>query len=544
MASHIIDVFQAGDLKSIQRTLGEVNEPVYKDGKCPLHLAALYGHEDIAAWLLGEGADVDALDQGSHTPLHLAAKYGHTNLIQLLVNQGAEVNAANKMYKLTPLHMAVKENQQRAMQLLIQFGADVEVYDKDGVQPLHIAAEKGHRQLIVDLVKAGARPDCKDQTGWTPLHLAIQSRHDHTVALLLKLNADPDTANKEGKTPIDIAAEQQHAAIVPLLNSSTAAQLACPELLHIGESLPGAVEPSSSLPANPAGPSNSDGLGSGSDSLLGSLGLMDSLDAACPFCSLINDIPPSSHSAGGGSSLLAQGVPSLFICPLSDRVLTDPVVACDGFTYDRRAIQEFFETGQRISPLTKQPLRSSATLPNHVNRLVRELGGASKHCAAVTADQQQGPCELPVTMLRRLAPALIQQLNAVVAAPAASAAIPCWFSAAAAAAIKRLYVGNLLFEATAEDLGKHFSNFGDVKDVIIPLDGRGRSRGYAFVEMDEAGANAAITGLDQKEFMGRTLFISEARPREEGLDNRGFRRDRQQRQQPYRRQDRQNDDGW
>jgi hypothetical protein len=70
-------------------------------------------------------------------------------------------------------------------------------------------------------------------------------------------------------------------------------------------------------------------------------------------------------------------------------------------------------------------------------------------------------------------------LNAVYAAPAASAAVPCWFSAAAAAAAaKRLYVGNLLFEATAEDLGKHFSSYGEVRDVVIPLDERGRSRGY------------------------------------------------------------------
>lgn len=65
----------------------------------------------------------------------------------------------------------------------------------------------------------------------------------------------------------------------------------------------------------------------------------------------------------------------------------------------------------------------------------------------------------------------------------------------------------------------------------------------AFVEMDEAGANAALKGLDQKEFMGRTLFISEARPREEGQEGRGFRRDRQERP-PYRRQDRQDNDGW
>jgi hypothetical protein len=117
------------------------------------------------------------------------------------------------------------------------------------------------------------------------------------------------------------------------------------------------------------------------DSLLGGLGLKDSTGAVCPFCSSLgaqdganaaaaaSSTSSSTHAATpGSSSSSSSGVPSLFLCPLSQRVLTDPVVACDGFTYDRRAVQEWFESGQRISPLTKQTLRSTATLPNHVVR--------------------------------------------------------------------------------------------------------------------------------------------------------------------------------
>jgi hypothetical protein len=87
--------------------------------------------------------------------------------------------------------------------------------------------------------------------------------------------------------------------------------------------------------------------------------------------------------------VLAQGVPSLFICPLSNKVLTDPVVACDGFTYDRRAILEFFETGQRISPLSKQQLRSTATLPNHVVRCAVNEWLEWRDCKQQRRQQQQ-----------------------------------------------------------------------------------------------------------------------------------------------------------
>jgi RNA recognition motif-containing protein len=104
-------------------------------------------------------------------------------------------------------------------------------------------------------------------------------------------------------------------------------------------------------------------------------------------------------------------------------------------------------------------------------------------------------------------------------------------------ATKRLYVGNLPFDAKAEQVAKHFGLHGSVQDVVIPLDHLGRSRGYAFVEMDADGAEAVQGKLDRSDFMGRTIFVNEAHPRNdrEGGDSsgrrRGFSRRRQQQQQ-------------
>jgi len=86
---------------------------------------------------------------------------------------------------------------------------------------------------------------------------------------------------------------------------------------------------------------------------------------------------------------------------------------------------------------------------------------------------------------------------------------------------KRLYVGNLPFDASAEDVRKAFEAFGTVHDVTLVTDrDSGRPRGFGFVEMDESSANAAIAGLDSKDFGGRDLTVNEARERQGGRGRR------------------------
>ncbi len=81
----------------------------------------------------------------------------------------------------------------------------------------------------------------------------------------------------------------------------------------------------------------------------------------------------------------------------------------------------------------------------------------------------------------------------------------------------KLYVGNLSFETTENELRSLFEQHGTVTDVAILNDrDTGRSRGFGFVTFSDAsGANAAISALNGKEVQGRALTVNEARAREE-----------------------------
>jgi cold-inducible RNA-binding protein len=81
----------------------------------------------------------------------------------------------------------------------------------------------------------------------------------------------------------------------------------------------------------------------------------------------------------------------------------------------------------------------------------------------------------------------------------------------------KMYVGNLSWETTENDLQDLFEQHGAVSEVALMMDRTtGRSRGFAFVTMNDATqATAALNALNGKEVQGRTLTVNEARPREE-----------------------------
>jgi RNA recognition motif-containing protein len=89
-----------------------------------------------------------------------------------------------------------------------------------------------------------------------------------------------------------------------------------------------------------------------------------------------------------------------------------------------------------------------------------------------------------------------------------------------------IYVGNLSFQATEEDLREVFAEYGEVKRISLPMDREtGRKRGFAFVEMGtETEEDKAISELDGAEWLGRELRVNKARPRTEGSDSGGSRR--------------------
>ncbi|MFC1622015.1 RNA recognition motif domain-containing protein [Patescibacteria group bacterium] len=82
--------------------------------------------------------------------------------------------------------------------------------------------------------------------------------------------------------------------------------------------------------------------------------------------------------------------------------------------------------------------------------------------------------------------------------------------------MKKLYVGNLPYSVTSEQLSELFTEFGEVLSAIVITDKySGRSKGFGFVELEDEAADAAMAGMEGKEIDGRNLKVSEARPREE-----------------------------
>jgi len=89
---------------------------------------------------------------------------------------------------------------------------------------------------------------------------------------------------------------------------------------------------------------------------------------------------------------------------------------------------------------------------------------------------------------------------------------------------KKIYIGNLPFSASEDEIRDLFSAHGDVQSVTLITDREtGRPRGFGFVEMDDSSAQKAIEAINGTEFNGRTLNVNEAKERKGGGGGRGGR---------------------
>lgn len=91
-----------------------------------------------------------------------------------------------------------------------------------------------------------------------------------------------------------------------------------------------------------------------------------------------------------------------------------------------------------------------------------------------------------------------------------------------------IYVGNLSYQVSQDDLNSVFTEYGTVKRVYVPTDREtGRSRGFGFVEMGtDDEETSAIEALDGAEWMGRQMRVNKAKPREENAGGSSNRRGR------------------
>ena len=230
----------------------------------PLHIATLFGHNEIIVQLLNAGADVNARNRIGETPL---GYIGNRNLegLNILIKAGADVNA-QEMDGTTALMMATYKGvgSEDLVISLLNAGADVDIKDQEGRTALDWAlhspqysisttnrlVEAGADVSIIKpesftiafrwlarmreqdkaiftmtyLIQMGADADALNvqdfMRGETPLHYAIRSGHEKTVAQMLKYGADPNIKNKKGNTAYCMAKKQGHVSIMKLLEDS------------------------------------------------------------------------------------------------------------------------------------------------------------------------------------------------------------------------------------------------------------------------------------------------------------------------------------
>jgi ankyrin repeat protein len=129
----------------------------------------MVGEAELAAVLIGSGADSDAKEAEGHTPLYRASTGG---VARVLLAAGATVDVASGPTRGTALHQA---------------------------------ARRGYVSVAEALLSQGATIDARDAKGETPLRRAVNCRQIEIARLLVRHGADPHAADRRGVTPLDVA---------------------------------------------------------------------------------------------------------------------------------------------------------------------------------------------------------------------------------------------------------------------------------------------------------------------------------------------------
>jgi ankyrin repeat protein len=159
------------------------------EGKTPLELALSWRKEDMAAFLLANGADIHRKLKNGLTLWFNAAVEGHTWIAELLLARGVNIDERDDVYEFTALHYAARFGQKEIAELLIQKGADIEAKDKWDYQPIHWAAYHNRPDVIELLIAKGADVNAKTSLDQTPLQLAEPRRNTAAIEVLRKHGA-------------------------------------------------------------------------------------------------------------------------------------------------------------------------------------------------------------------------------------------------------------------------------------------------------------------------------------------------------------------
>jgi serine/threonine-protein phosphatase 6 regulatory ankyrin repeat subunit B len=242
--SDIIDAAAEGNLEQVKNlfSMGASIDAKDQWENTPLMRACLYGHENVARFLLDNGANVNATS-GSWTSLILAARDGFTDVVELLIDRGAEmesrtswnytalkcalegehIDTARLMMRKgarkvgIELPTAAKMGMYKIVKLVAEEGGDIDATDEKGLTALAYIIHRKDFAMAKFLLEHGASIDKADQYGKTPLIRAVEKGDIETISFILENGANPNLKKNTGKTALMIAAMDGNLEIVKLL---------------------------------------------------------------------------------------------------------------------------------------------------------------------------------------------------------------------------------------------------------------------------------------------------------------------------------------
>jgi ankyrin repeat protein/L-ascorbate metabolism protein UlaG (beta-lactamase superfamily) len=257
-ADDIHSVVQQGDLTKTQSLIAKdpalLNSKT-EDGRTPLHVAVMGGHQELMEFLIQEGANIDALDNEERTPLLNAIIFKKPELAHILIKRGADVKIKSKeganaiIYALffgpedliepildsgqdvneryeggvTMMQGAAAMGHIKAMNILLERGADVNAKSDRGETALYFGIRQGNTEIVEWLLSRGAQTQGKlEDSGRNLLHMATLNGYTDIAVLLVNNGVHIDATDRSGKTSLQYAERYGHKKIAAFLKKQGA----------------------------------------------------------------------------------------------------------------------------------------------------------------------------------------------------------------------------------------------------------------------------------------------------------------------------------